>query len=91
MKHIHLDWPVTIICDSDSYAFSSFVNSNSAMIVAFMEDDGTRDLFGSVFRRLESGKGSLGRDGEEGTVESSFEVSIFGADGVVDSYKEDTE
>jgi len=55
MKYIqiYLDWSIAVICDSDSYAFSSFVNSNSAMIITFVENDGTRDALGSVFRRVE--------------------------------------
>jgi hypothetical protein len=54
MKYIqvHLDWSIAVICDSDSYAFSSFVNGDSAMIITFVENDGTRDALGSIFRRV---------------------------------------
>jgi len=85
---VHLNWPIAVICDSDSYAFSSFVNSNSAMIIMFVENDSTWDALGSVFRRVKRGKSRLGRNGKERAIESSFDVPVFRADGVVDGYKE---
>jgi hypothetical protein len=77
----NLDWTVAIIGDAQLDASPPLVNRDALLF----GDNCTRGFAAGVLGRIERGEQSFSRDWEEGAIESSFNVPINRAYGLMNS------